>query len=118
MARKFLFFAFAYCILLLNGCYYDNQEVLYPNSFCDTVNTTYANTIEPIIQGNCAVPGCHVTGGTGTGDFTQFNTVLEKVNNGSLLTLIKAGTMPPSAPLRSCQIAQIEKWIANGAQNN
>lgn len=109
-------------ILVSGGCYYDNEEDLYPNSFCDTLNVTYTNTIDPIIQAKCAIPGCHVAGGDGTGNFTDFSAFSAQVANGRVLRSVKrlpeGIAMPPSGPLRDCEVRQIELWIAAGAQNN
>jgi len=108
--------------LLLNGCYYDNEEELYPSNFCDTLNVTYANTVRPIIQARCATPGCHVAGGDGTGDFIVFGEFAEQVANGRVLRSITrdpAGIpMPPSAALPPCELRQIQLWIEAGANNN
>jgi hypothetical protein len=121
LLRKTLFAIFSAAILLLSGCYYDNEEELYPFAYCDTTDVTFNSNIEPIIQRSCAVPGCHVPGGDGNGDFTQFPEILEKVENGSFLNSVK-GTgdipMPPNDPLGACEIRQIELWIADGAPNN
>jgi len=120
--QKQIFLLFAFGSVLLNGCYYDNEEELYPNSFCDTVNVTYSNKVGDIVRAKCAIPGCHVAGGGGTGDFTQFSGVSAQVANGKFLQTVKRGPgsipMPPSGPLRPCEVQQIEKWIANGAANN
>ena len=109
-------------ILLSTGCYYDNEEELYPNSFCDTTNVTYSNSVEPIVMSKCAIPGCHVAGGGGNGDFTVFANVASKVADGRFLASVKrqpgARAMPESGPLPACDVQKIEIWIANGAQNN
>ncbi|MBK6831633.1 MAG: hypothetical protein IPG92_13245 [Flavobacteriales bacterium] len=112
-------------VLLLSaspGCYYDNEEELYPNTFCDTVNTSYSAAISAIIESNCATPGCHVAGGTGTGNFTVFSELSEQVSNGRLLPSIRREAssipMPPGGTLRACEIRQLELWVAAGAQNN
>lgn len=111
-------------LLVLPGCYYDNEEELYPNNFCDTTIVTFANTINPIIQAKCATPGCHVQGGqgAGVGIFTTYNAIMPQVNNGKLLRSITrdpAGTpMPPSGSLSACEIDKIKLWIAAGAANN
>ncbi|MBL7952102.1 MAG: hypothetical protein JNM62_10310 [Flavobacteriales bacterium] len=109
-------------VLGSGGCYYDNEEELYPNNFCDTTNVTYSGTVDAIIQGKCAIPGCHVSGGNGTGDFTSFSALSQQVANGRVLRSIKrdpAGIpMPPSGGLRDCEVRQIELWIAAGAANN
>ena len=123
--RYFLLVLASTVLLLSNGCYYDNQEELYPNSFCDTVNISYSGAIEPIIQAKCATPGCHVAGGSGSGDFTTYAGVLGKIqNNGPFLASIRqspdAIPMPPagSNQLRSCEVRKIELWIAAGAPND
>jgi len=120
--RATIILLFSLGVLLLNGCYYDNEEELYPNSFCDTTNVTYTNTIEPIIMSNCATPGCHVPGGGGNGDFTVFANVAAKVADGRFLASVKrepgVAAMPPDGALRPCQVRQIEIWIASGAANN
>ena len=43
----------------LAGCYYDNEEHLYPNleTACDTTQVTFAATIRPILQTHCYA--CH-----------------------------------------------------------
>ncbi|MBK8497361.1 MAG: hypothetical protein IPL52_00755 [Flavobacteriales bacterium] len=108
--------------LFAPGCYYDNEEELYPNSFCDTVNVNYGGGIKSIIDASCAIPGCHVAGGTGTGDFTDFNQLIGQIQNGRLLPSIRrdasAIPMPPSGALRDCELRRIELWVAAGAQNN
>lgn len=123
--RYFLLLLSAALLFLSNGCYYDNQEELYPNSFCDTVNISYSGAIEPIIIAKCATPGCHVAGGSGSGDFTTYAGVIAKIqNNGPFLASIlmspDAIPMPPSGSpqLRSCEVRKIELWIAAGAPND
>ena len=106
----------------LPGCYYDNEEELYPNSFCDTVNVTYSGSISKIIESKCATPGCHVAGGTGTGNFTVFSELKEQVDNGRLLPSVRreaeAVPMPPDGALRACEVRQLELWVAAGALDN
>jgi hypothetical protein len=36
-------------LVATQGCYYDNEERLYPNSFCDTTAVTYATKVVPIM---------------------------------------------------------------------
>lgn len=106
-------------LLLMAGCYYDTEAKLYPSRACDTTNVTWSGTIQPIIQGNCAIPGCHVAGGTGPGDFTSYLGVKEKVDNGTLRQeVVVDGTMPPDYDLRPCEVQQIDAWIQAGALEN
>lgn len=109
-------------LVFAGGCYYDSEEVLYPNTFCDTVNVTYSGAIAPIIADNCLQ--CHSSGGTGfaSADLTSYSGVMVVVESGSLLNAIRRTPssipMPPDAPLRSCDVKRIELWIADGAPSN
>ena len=111
-------------LVLSQGCYYDNEEELYEfqdqlnQSNCDDVDMSFANDIMPIIEGNCSITGCHLTGGNGI-LLEDYNTVKVRVDNGSLQNVvIDAQTMPPAGPLDQCQMDQIESWITAGALNN
>ncbi|MBX2983578.1 MAG: hypothetical protein KF843_12945 [Flavobacteriales bacterium] len=107
---------------LCTGCYYDVEEDLYPMNFCDTTSTGYANSVLPIIQSNCAIPGCHVPGGSGTGDFTSFSGLQTQVTNGKLIQAVQqtggAAFMPPNGKLTDCEIDKITVWVNGGAQQN
>lgn len=106
----------------VSGCNYENEEDLYPMNFCDTTNVGYSSTVLPIIQANCAIPGCHVSGGTGTGNFTTYAGLKGQVTNGRLIPSIEqasnAAAMPPSGKLSDCEIAKIVIWVQQGAPLN
>lgn len=116
-------------LALLSSCYYDNEEVLYPDSGsqCDTSNVTYSGTIWPIINSNCT--GCH------SGSTPQYNIHLEDYPTISAAAAIPAGQpgslygaishhpenfpMPKNeAPLTDCKILQVKVWIDAGALDN
>ena len=88
---------------------------------CDTMNVGYAARIAPIIELNCR--GCH-SGGSPAGGvpLTNFSEVKASADNGSLMgTLLASGNfniMPPAGPLSDCDIATVQAWIDQGAQNN
>jgi hypothetical protein len=125
-------FATAFALLLIlagGGCYYDNEECLYPEGStpCDTMNVSYSTTILPLITDYCL--SCH-SGGTPSG-----NVSLEGYDNvkaaadipagsyGSLIGVIShaAGNSPMPKngnKLSDCQIRQVEIWIGEGSQNN
>ncbi|MEO8067113.1 MAG: hypothetical protein ABI599_05425 [Flavobacteriales bacterium] len=107
-------------LLLLGGCYYDSEEVLYPGSFCDTANVTYSGTVQSLIQTNCAVSGCHVPGGQGTGNFQVFAELKARVDNGTFRTLVLVNrTMPPNnVQLSACELEQLTIWVNAGALEN
>ena len=90
--------------------------------FCDSTSVGYSSSILPIIESNCAIPGCHVPGGTGTGNFTTYAGLNSQVTNGRLLPSIEqasnAAPMPPNGKLSDCDIAKITIWVQQGAPQN
>jgi hypothetical protein len=104
------------------GCAYDSEEVLYPSNFCDTTSVGYAADILPIVQANCALSGCHVAGGSGTGNFTTYAALKAQVDNGRLLPSINqesnATAMPPDGRLSDCEINKFTLWVQQGAPQN
>jgi len=101
-------------LLLFSACYFDKEEELYPNDFgaIDTSNVTYSGKIAPIISSSCATSGCHP-------DFASYSNLKVRVDNGNFANrvLVKKD-MPPSGPLSANQLAQIQKWLNQGAPNN
>lgn len=91
-------------------------------SACDTTNVGFALTIKPIITTYCT--GCH-SGSQPQGDINldSWAKVKPFVDNGSFLGSIKHNSPYSAMPkdgsmLPDCQIKLIEKWVADGAQNN
>lgn len=111
-------------LLLLGSCYFDKEETLYPSGNCVTTAIRYSETIKPIMDENCSIPGCHnATTIAGGYDFTGYNDLKRSAGNGSLLGSIThdAGfaLMPEGRPkLSDCKISQIRSWIDGGALNN
>ncbi len=86
---------------------------------CDSIK--YSTAIQAIINNSCATPGCHVPGGTGTGDFTSYAGVFAKVSSGSFKARVIDGTpgfMPASGRLPDVDIQKIQCWLNAGAPNN
>jgi len=121
--KKKISFAGVIALLLLNSCYYDSVEELYPQSPpCDTSNVTYSGSIKPIIDANCF--SCH-SGSAPSGNISlaNFNDVVIAAQNGSLLGTIRHenawSPMPKNGnQLNSCSITKLEIWIASGTPNN
>src|ERR1044072_4607748 len=65
------------------SCTYEKGEVpvIAAEEQCDST-ISYADDIAPLMMNYCV--GCHVSGGTGSGDFTDYTGVKQKVDNGSL----------------------------------
>ena len=103
----------------LQSCYNDNEEELYGPVTCDLSDVTYADQVSSIINSSCATSGCHVAGGTGSGDFTNFDELKSKVDNGSFENrVLVEKTMPPSSQLSDCDLQILQTWLDNGALNN
>lgn len=111
-------------MLIMQSCYYDNMEDLYPDSGvgCDTTNVTFTAVIWPIIQSNCT--GCH-SGSAASGNVSleNYNDVAVYVENKRLMGTIRHETgyspMPKGGnKLSDCNITQLEVWINNGYPDN
>jgi hypothetical protein len=112
---------------LLGGCYYDN--VIFPEAAGPQGPVSFAGDVIPIFQTNCAVSGCHITGGQ-LPDLTTANAynslilgnfVSTSTPKSSPLYRWMAGLetlpMPPSGSnLKNTAI--VLAWIEQGAQNN
>lgn len=110
---------FIFLIVTCFSCYFDNEEELYGPVSCDVSNVTYSNDVVAIINSSCATTGCHVAGGSGPGDFTNYNELKAKVDNNTFQTRVLIDkTMPPSAPLSDCELSILQTWVDNGALNN
>jgi hypothetical protein len=106
--------------LLFTGCYYDNEEELYPSSYCDTTAVTWSLTIEPLIQAECAVPACHVAGDQ-TPYLDTYTGVKAIADDGRLRGVTIDGDpffMPSSGKLPFCRQQEIQAWLDAGAPNN
>jgi hypothetical protein len=102
--------------VLLSSCYYDVEDELYPGTSCDLSNVTYSGAVAPLMATDCAVPGCHVSGGTSP-DLSTY----AGVSANSTAVKQRAVTdknMPPSGPLSSCDQQKLQAWIDAGAPNN
>jgi len=126
---QFLLHAWCPAVVVLclfnTGCtYHALTPTDGPTLPCDTSGTpTWSGTIVPIMQQHCALSGCHVPGGQGTGDYTTWAGLHAKVVDGTLIPSIEwapnAIAMPPDAPkLSDCDIAIITRWVNAGAPNN
>lgn len=118
--RNLLVLALPISILASGGCYYDVESELYPNSFCDTTSAiTFQASIQPIIQTNCALPGCHLPGTQAPGDFTSYAGLAEKVADGSFeREVFVQRTMPMNSTLRECDLRKLRLWVEAGHPNN
>jgi len=123
---KNLIYIFFACFIL-QACYYDVEEELYPTTgACDTTNVTLISTVRPILKMYCYV--CHSTANatsSGAGiDLENYTTLAVQASNGQLVNSINhTGGIPPmpkgaSSKIPSCDILKIEQWVKMGYKNN
>lgn len=110
-------------IMSFSGCYYDDEENLYPQvGGCDTTNVTYSSTVSGIMSSNCN--SCHSgstpEGNLKTDNYSDLKTIAD---NGKLWGVVNHESgfsqMPKDRPkLSDCDLSKIRIWIDGGAQNN
>ncbi len=107
--------------LVMQSCYYDKEELLYPGSTaavdCSTVPATFSANVLPIVSANCATSGCHdatASGGLTFQNHSQISGAQARINARALIEK----TMPPSGPLQPSEINAIKCWLESGAPNN
>lgn len=104
------------------GCYYDKEEILYPDTACDTTTIGYSVSVAPILSSSCNA--CHGGNTPSAGiKLDAYAGVKQQVDNGRLFGAIthspSFSAMPKNAAkLSTCNIAKIRKWIEAGAPNN
>ncbi len=105
-------------LLFGTSCAYDNAEELYGEQTCPPGGMSFSQTIHPIINSNCAIIGCHVSG-------QQLPTLENYAQISSDTAKIKArtstGTMPPSNTSKSISPEEIDAiacWVDVGAPEN
>lgn len=115
-------FLFTLMITFWSGCYYDNEEELYPFESCETTNMSFTTDILPLFDQNCNV--CHASSqALGNVILDSHAEVKKQVDAIRLLGAIRHevgfSAMPQGQPqLTSCAIDKIASWVAAGAPNN
>ena len=106
-------------VIVMKGCYYDKEELLYPvsNVNCSSVNASFTN-VKTIIVANCATAGCHnAASGAGGTIFETYDQVKAKAARINQRTIIER-SMPPGGSLSPNEIAILKCWINSGTPNN
>lgn len=146
--RKGIGFLFVFILGVLFACKHHPEEIVLDNGDnggtvnppdtidiinpdpCDPDSVYFQNSIAPILNSMCSTEGCH-DGSDPDNDvlLTSYLSVMEEVNagdpgNSDLYEVITEkdpdNQMPPadSPQLTNDQIALIQTWISQGAQNN
>jgi len=88
-----------------------------PPSTCSSVSAKFSADVNPIIQNNCAISGCHGSGSNnGPGPLLTFDQIKNAASQ--IKTAVVNKTMPRGSTLSSAQIQTISCWMDNGALNN
>ncbi|MEO7291790.1 MAG: hypothetical protein ABIW34_01720 [Ginsengibacter sp.] len=118
---KYLVFIALISIVFIQGCYYDNKDLLDPAT-CDTTFVTYSASVNPVLTAYCV--GCHAGANAPLGvSLDTYSGVKTQAFNGKLFGTINHSSgfipMPKNGnKLSDCNIAKIRVWIAAGAPNN
>ena len=122
--------AFSMLAIFTQGCYYDNQAELHPESFlegaaCDTASVSFSNHIQPILKSYCGTSNsCHSSNNTSDIPLNNYAGVKAQADNGRLYRSVTwtntTAFMPKNSTsrLNDCSLAKFRIWIENGAPNN
>jgi uncharacterized membrane protein len=106
-------------IAFMASCTYEKGEVPVKDTECDST-ISYSTVVAPLITTHCNA--CHVSGGTGTGDFTTYAGLKQKADNGTLRNRVVVLKDMPQAgytPTMSDEDRNlINCWIKQGALEN
>lgn len=108
-------------IYTTSSCYYDVEEVLYPNG-CNTTEVAYSGDIAPLLDRSCIT--CHNDLSQNGGiNLEGYENVLRQVESGKLIGAISHdpgfSAMPQGGPkLSACSISKVQAWIDAGAPDN
>lgn len=117
MKNSISFIMLLIIVMFHSSCLYDKGELAQPVSGCDT--SFYRLEIKPVIDNNCATAGCHVPGGSGTGDFTTYASTKNRLPN-PIKTRINIADvnnplhMPQGVILPADDLAKLNTWIDEG----
>ncbi|MBI1783351.1 MAG: hypothetical protein HYR66_18605 [Sphingobacteriales bacterium] len=121
MKKTSLFLSFCVVLTVLFSCSKGNSTSGGTNNGgggttvdCSTINAKFNADVLPIIQGSCAITGCH--NGTQSPRLTTYD---EIAANASIVnSQVQSGIMPKTGSLTTSQKNIIICWVQSGALNN
>lgn len=104
-----------YISMFSTACSFDKVEPVEQADFCDTLTVSYNLQIKDIVTTNCAYVGCHI-GGFPSGDFTTYEGMLSRLENGEIeRRTVNLLDMPPLPDTLSANDLEIFScWISKG----
>ncbi|MCF8406141.1 MAG: hypothetical protein K9H58_19520 [Bacteroidales bacterium] len=112
-------------ILLTTACYYDSEEILFPEvgTDCNLVDLSFSEDITLILNNNCW--SCHSNANAASfGGNLKLQNYADIVQNiDALIGSINHNSSYPAMPknggkISDCQIQKIETWNTDGLPNN
>jgi hypothetical protein len=103
------------------ACSSENEEDILPDpgeERCGNETVSLSNNIVPIINQNCSISGCHVSG-TGRLDLSVRDNIIQSANQ--IKNFTQSVFMPPQRSGKALTDAQKETifcWVENGALDN
>lgn len=117
--KSLLFGLVVFFVTTMVGCYYDKEDLLYPNNIdCTAVNAKYSTDIAPLMASKCATSGCHDAAGNAAGVTLENYGQVSAVASGINQKCIVERSMPPSDVLTTLEYSKLKCWISSGALNN
>lgn len=118
MKKALIVFLFCLPVLAIPFACKKNNDGGSGTVDCSTItNKAFAADINPIIQGSCALAGCHATGSiNGPGALTNYTQVFNA--RSTIRTAVSSGRMPQGSSLSTAQKNSLLCWIDSGAPNN
>ncbi len=109
-----LFFVF----ILLSSAFIIGCEKEEPDTADCNPATSFSADVLPLINTSCGNATCHGAGAT-NGAMTNYTEVKSYVDNGKFnQRVLVTQDMPVGSSLSAAQLASLQCWIDDGAQNN
>lgn len=87
-------------------------------SFCDSADVKWSTDIQPIINTNCAISGCHNISAAGGVNFTPGYSAVDTARIRARVLDGNPSYMPQAGQLPLLERKKIECWLKEGAPNN
>jgi len=123
MKKNKLLLVFSFGIFFMlqltqSSCTSDTLPENTPNPVCDSLQITFDNQVQPIINASCAFTGCHVAG-FAWGDYTTYDGISSFLNENQFeREVIVTMDMPIGGTLTDDELEIMECWIQNNYAEN